>query len=146
MSIFARLTRGPVESSIKAIKGGTAGVVGHFRLQQIYQNPNQSSRVHSLYHGTCKEKMGDQIEKGVFENRGRKIYGDTMETALTYATQRGTPIVLEITSDQKVKHNEIATDGGWGWGLGYFPFFHPDEAPVKILKCYAVQELPAPKK
>ncbi len=146
-SFFSK-TEKIVESTIPH----TMGRLGRFVLTPFYTNRNlpigkflASSLLFGRYHGTSFGRLGDQLEKGVFADRGGKIYYDSMETAIQYALKaslddRTMPLVLQIISDNPSKTNEIPVDG-WGFGHGYqgwYSYVETNGEPVYIVRAHEV--------
>lgn len=115
-----------------------------YRLRQIYQNPSSGSLFElfkrAQFHGTSEKLIGDQIEKGAFDNLGKPIYFDSKETAVRYAQikagDESNPILLKISSKIKPKMNDWLKKE-----LGLYSFFPADpDKPVVIQEAYLVEK------
>lgn len=129
----------------QAVKGNTAGQLCSFKLEPLFDNRTLLQKLNpfsGLFHGSSAKKLGDQLETGKFEvwKDKTKIYADSLDVALTYATKNKDPIVVEVASKQKRTSNEINPDG-MGRGLGLYSYFQTDVAPVQILRAFRVVEI-----
>ncbi|HSX11905.1 MAG TPA: hypothetical protein VLF61_00240 [Rhabdochlamydiaceae bacterium] len=142
---------------IKAILPYTAGKLGQFRLTQLPQQPaikpgllkrvlpEVVTGVTTGYHGTTTKALGDQLKKGKFEDRGKKIYFAELETAVRYAAQKSSldksdAIVVKVYSEQRSKINKLLPSEmeghGVSIGLGAYSYLVPEENPVYIQEVY----------
>lgn len=91
-------------------------------------------------HGTNLERLGSQIQEGQFENKGKKIYFANQTTAEFYARntriceKEGTPIVVQIASDQHPKLNDYRNSD-----LGAYEYFEP-KSKVEILRAWKLKK------
>ncbi len=114
------------------------------------------SKVHTFFsrfqavgfHGTTVMRLGSQIDAGKFEIRKEnpKIYFSTLDTATQYALRRSQadnspPVIVLVSSQQKAKFNDIATEGHGMVGLGFYPYLtNAPDTPVKIVGAYSVEQ------
>lgn len=119
---------------------------------QLIENKGLSSPITLIeriatrrFHGTTKEALGEQLTRREFNDRGGRVYFASKETAVSYAAQKaksekGTPVVVEVVSNQKALDNDSTPDG-MGRGLGAYSYYPTKESAVKIVRVYDVSTL-----
>ena len=142
--------------SIMAIKPNSFGVKGEYVLNKISSNmPKQSLWKRLIpkvlasdttgYHGTSMKALGNQLETGEFEDKGKKIYVGTLAEAVHYAAKKSSldgsrPIVLKVYSDQKAIDNDFSMEGhGVSVGLGAFSYLLAENGKVYIQEAFETQ-------
>lgn len=91
------------------------------------------------YHGTSLKALGDQVEKGRFDNRGTKLYFADEKTAAQYAhvKGRGEGVIVEVSSKGPSVMNELLGNVSKG-AYRYFPAGNE----VTIQRVYKVRTSP----